>query len=99
MYKFVIKTIFETYRYHKNVVDEYDKTAFGSSTKQIQISKRICEHIEFVVFGMEEKYRIILENDIIKGNLGKKIKYGCSESTYYRNRKTAYEIFIKELNA
>ena len=96
--KSIIKLISDTYRYHKNYIEESEYLMINKSITQVAISQKICSHIEHVVYNMEEKYSIILQNDVIKGLMNKKYRDGCSKSTYYRNREAAYEKFIKELN-
>ena len=96
--KFIIKTVSETYRYHINYIREARCMMIDESISQVAISKRIVSHIEFVIYSMEDKYSLILQNDIIKGLYNKKYKDGCSKSTYYRYRQTAYEMFIREIN-
>lgn len=96
--KTIIKIIGEAYKYHKNYVEEVDYLLIDKSFSKIAISQKICAHIEFVIYGLDDKYSIILQNDIIKGLMDKKYKECCSKSTYYRNRDKAYEMFIRELN-
>lgn len=96
--KMIIQTICEAYRYHKNYIKEADCLSIDKSISQIAISQKICSHIEYVVYGLDEKYSVVLQNDVINGLMNKKFKDGCSKSTYYRNREKAYETFIKELN-
>lgn len=95
--KDIVKTIAKAYRYHKHIIYQ-DENIIETSYRQIQVSKKICNHIEYVISGLDDKYRVILENDVIKGLIDKKFKDGISQSTYYRNRDKAYELFIKELN-
>ena len=95
--KDIVKLIADAYRFHMHVIYQ-DENIMEIPYEQYQISKRICDHIEHVIYGLDDKYRIVLENDVLKGLMDKKFKEGVSQSTYYRNREKAYELFIRELN-
>lgn len=93
-----VKAINDSYHTHKNILRENDKGIVDYPLKQIMNANVICSHIEFVIYGMEDRYRVVLENDIINNRFAKSDKVGVALSTYYRNRLNAYNYFIKELS-
>lgn len=60
--------------------------------------QKIVHHIDAVIESMDEKSRLILENEVKKGRKGEWYLEYCSTTTYYRIREEVYQAFIEELN-
>lgn len=94
----IIKSINKSYQYHKNILKENEIGIVDYPMSQVVIASKIISHIEFVINNMDDKYKVVLENDILFNRFDTSYKEGVSTSTYYRNRQQAYKLLIKELS-
>ncbi len=95
--KFKILLLTKNYLHCKRSIREAQENIIPLS-KDAYIEKlRIVTHIENVAECLEERHRLIIENEVLNGKTGKWYLEFLSAPTYYRHRCKAYEEFLRSL--
>lgn len=96
-FKEKIELLSRNYINSKRVLNEVEEDVINVSEDRIEVHRKIVAHINYVTEAMEERERLIIENEVLKGKRGKWYKEMMSESTYYRLRHSAYYNFLRSL--
>lgn len=75
---------------------EYGHYYYSDSV--ISDSQKIVYHIDSVIDAMDDKAKLILENEIKLNRKGEWFRDYCSPTTYYKIRGKIYSDFLKELD-
>jgi len=92
-----VKFLHQAYRSNKAILKMADSGISYYSNDRIRLAKKICYRMEVAIEMLDDRYRLVLESDIIHDHYGHKDKYLISTAFYYKYRKQAYEAFLKEL--
>ena len=95
--RFKILLLSTNYIECKRSLMEADMNIIALSPEVYQTKRRIVTHIENVAQCLDEKDRLIIENELIKGKRGKWYLEYLSAPSYYRYRCRAYEEFLRSL--
>ena len=87
--------IADAYRNYKRFVREIEDGIIHRSKGDYERSCYIVNHIEYVITGLQEKYALIIRNDLKYGPGSKWYLEMMSQSYYYANRKLAYREFLR----
>ena len=79
-------------------LSEQEYGTYFYSENVISDSQKIVYHIDSVIDAMDEKARLILENEVKLNKKGEWYRKYCSPTTYYRIRDKVYKDFLKELD-
>lgn len=93
-----ISQIALVYVHARRKMIESENGAYDYPFYIINDCQKIVYHIDAVIDSMDEKSRLILENEVKKGKTGEWYREYCSTTTYYRIRDEIYTNFIEELN-
>ena len=93
--KFKIMLLSANYLDCKRSLREAQENIMPLSDEAYKTKMRIVTHIENVAQCLEEKHRLIIENEVIKGKRGKWYLEFLSAPSYYRHRLRAYEEFLR----
>lgn len=76
-------------------IEESEMNIRKRSYDELRPSRIIVSHLRNVAKQLEEKERIIIENEVLLGKKGKWYLEYFSSSCYYRTRKKAYRDFLR----
>lgn len=95
---YLIDLVNQSYHYHKRVLLETESGVREYDYIRIRASRKIVSHIDNVTNDLSEKYKFIIENEVINNKKGSKwyMEY-FSTPSYYRNRKRAYRLFLENI--
>lgn len=96
-YKNLIDILTRSYIFSKREVSDAKNGFFYRRRSEVRNSMYIVNKIEKAVESLDEKSRIIIENEVMKRRSGKWYLEYFSKATYYRSRNEAYRQFLLEL--
>ena len=88
-----------SYHYHKRVLYEEENGYANYDDNRLTYSRRSVSRIEKTLLMLPEREKLIIEAEVINSKKGTKwYREFFSTPSYYRNRKTAYKMFIDMIN-
>ncbi len=90
-----ISLISKSYINNKRIIRESEENIIKRNYEDLRVCHRIVDHIESVTSTLDEKERLIIENEVINGQSGKWYTEYFSAPTYYRQRRKAYKSFLR----
>lgn len=95
---YLIDLINESYHYHKRVLNEVENGIKNYDYLKVRASHIVVSHIDNVVNDLTGKIRLIIDSEVIGNKKGTKwyVEY-FSTPSYYRARKIAYRMFLKNI--
>ena len=91
---FEIALLSENYLKSKRIICEYEDCIINLSSDRLEMHRKIVHHIEYAAESLNDKERLIIENEVLRGRKGKWFKGFMSAPSYYRHRQSAYENFL-----
>ena len=92
-----INLLSKSYILHKRKIREAEMQIVARNYDELRVAHKICDHIENVVNELDDKEKLIIESEVIKGKTGRWYDEYFSAPSYYRIRKRAYSIFLNSL--
>lgn len=94
-----IDVLNNSYHYHKRVLFEEENGYTDFDDGRLMYSRRSVSRIEKTLLMLPEREKLIIEAEVINSKKGTKwYREFFSTPSYYRNRKTAYKMFIDMIN-
>lgn len=90
-----ISLISKSYINNKRIIRESEENIIRRNYEDLRVCHRIVDHIESVANTLDEKERLIIENEVMNGQSGKWYTSYFSAPTYYRQRRKAYKSFLR----
>ena len=93
--RFEVQLMAVNYIRCKTALREVELAIKSCPPHRLESHQTIVKHIEHVIEGLSDKYKLIIYNEVILGRTGKWYLEYISASTYYRIRDKAYEQFLR----
>ncbi len=93
--KFEIALLSANYLNSKRIIREYEEDIIDLSADRLEIHHRIVHHIEYVVSILDDKEKLIIENEVLRGKKGKWYTGMMTSPSYYRYQRKAYKNFLR----
>ena len=92
-----INLLSKSYILHKRKIREAETQVVARNYEELRVAHKICDHIENVANELDDKEKLIIESEVLKGKTGRWYDEYFSAPSYYRIRKKAYSIFLNSL--